>query len=306
MKIDRLLGIIVLLIHKKRMKAVDLSNYFEVAERTIYRDMETLSRAGIPILSIAGKEGGYELMPRFRLDKKYLTLDDLLSIQWALNSVQQATGFEEIHQLVLKINQLIEPSAMKEKSIQLDMSSTTIQMEHVKTIYNAIQNGDVLRICYVDHRGTETDRSIEPMGIYLKDGFWYTWAYCLLRNELRVFKLTRIVDIYLTGCSFIRRPFVIEDIDANRGQSVESETTTFTAYLQFNSCMRAKVLDDFREEEIINNQDGKLSIAKEFYSMDQAISQILSYGNQVRIIYPKELMTTFIEHIEEIRQLYNE
>ncbi|MFA1822150.1 helix-turn-helix transcriptional regulator [Virgibacillus oceani] len=192
MKIDRLLGITVLLIHKKRMKAVELSDYFEVAERTIYRDMETLNRAGIPILSIMGKEGGYELMPRFRLDKKYLTLDDLLSIQWALKSVQQVIGFEEIQNLVSKINRLIDPSEMKEKSIQFDISSPTIQMKHIQTIYHAIQNNEVLRIRYVDHKGNETDRSIEPMGVYLKDHFWYTWAYCLLRDKLRVFKLTRI------------------------------------------------------------------------------------------------------------------
>lgn len=91
MKIDRLLGIIVLLIHRKRMKAAELSKYFEVSERTIYRDIDSLNRAGFPILSLPGQEGCYELMDGFKLDKRYLTLDELLSMQWALVSVEKAT-----------------------------------------------------------------------------------------------------------------------------------------------------------------------------------------------------------------------
>jgi predicted DNA-binding transcriptional regulator YafY len=308
LKIDRLLGIIVLLIHKQRMKAMELSHYFEVSERTIYRDMETICRAGIPVHSIPGKAGGYELMPRFRLDKKYLTLDDLLSIQWALKSVEQATGFEDIHQLVLKINHLIDTDSMKENNISLHISPSNIQIQLIQPIYTAIQNNEVLNIRYVDHMGNETERSIEPMGIYFKDRFWYTWAYCLFRDELRVFKLTRIVEAHHTGRSFNRRPYVIEDVDAKRGakknETVNSERSCFTVHLQFNSRMRARVLDEFRSEEINNHQDGTIHVTKDFYTMEQAISEILSYGKQVRIIHPQALIAKFIKHIEDMKQLY--
>ncbi|MFD2132144.1 helix-turn-helix transcriptional regulator [Pseudogracilibacillus auburnensis] len=122
MKFDRLLGIIVLLIHRKRIKAVELSRYFEVSERTIYRDIDSLNRAGVPIVSLPGQEGGYELMDGFKLDKKYLTLDELLSIQWALKSIEKATGFEDINDLISKINQLIDPVLTQGKNIQLQIS----------------------------------------------------------------------------------------------------------------------------------------------------------------------------------------
>lgn len=122
MKFDRLLGIIVLLIHRKRIKAVELSRYFEVSERTIYRDIDSLNRAGVPIVSLPGQEGGYELMDGFKLDKKYLTLDELLSIQWALKSIEKATGFEDINDLISKIDQLIDPVLTQGKNIQLQIS----------------------------------------------------------------------------------------------------------------------------------------------------------------------------------------
>lgn len=192
LKIERLLGIIVLLIHRKRMKAVDLSRYFEVSERTIYRDIDSLNRAGIPIVSLPGQEGGYELMDGFKLDKKYLTLDELLSIQWALKSIEKATGFEDINELISKINQLIDSPTQ-------DKNHSNNSSQYIQTIYKSIQNCSVNKIRYVDQKGNETERDIEPMGIFLKDYHWYTWAYCLLRNELRVFKLTRIIEICNTN-----------------------------------------------------------------------------------------------------------
>lgn len=300
LKIDRLLGIIVLLIHRKKMKAADLSRYFEVSERTIYRDIDSLNRAGFPIVSLPGQEGGYELMDGFRLDKSHLTLEDLFSITWSLKSMEQATGFEDISKLISKINKFIDSTPIEDPKIQLHFSNAK---NHIQTIYKAIQHSKVIEISYIDHKGKETKRAIEPMGIYLSDSNWYTWAYCLLREELRVFKITRIIEANNTTRSFNRRPFVIEDIDANREKSVKNRTP-FTVHLQFKNRTRAKVLDDFREKEITSNQDGTINVVRDYYTMDQAISQILSYGNQVRIIYPKELITKLTKHIEQIKQLY--
>ncbi len=184
------------------MKAVELSRYFEVSERTIYRDIDSLNRAGIPIVSLPGQEGGYELMDGFKLDKKYLTLDELLSIQWALKSIEKATGFEDINELISKINQLIDPVLVQDKNVQLHISHSNNSTYHIQTIYKSIQNCSVITIRYIDHKGDETERSIEPMGVFLKDYHWYTWAYCLLRNDLRIFKLTRIVEAYNTNRFF--------------------------------------------------------------------------------------------------------
>lgn len=147
------------------MKAVDLSRYFEVSERTIYRDIDSLNRAGIPIVSLPGQEGGYELMDGFKLDKKYLTLDELLSIQWALKSIEKATGFEDINELISKINQLID-SPTQDKNIPLQISHSNNSSQYIQTIYKSIQNCSVIKIRYVDQKGNETERDIEPMGIF--------------------------------------------------------------------------------------------------------------------------------------------
>src|SRR5699024_8598676 len=134
-------------------------------------------------------------MDGFKLDKKYLTLDELLSIQWALKSIEKATGFEDINDLISKINQLIDPVPTQDKNIQLQIAHSN-NSQHIQTIYKSIQECRVIKIRYVDHKGNETERAIESMGIFLKDYHWYTWGYCLLRNELRMFKLTRIVETF--------------------------------------------------------------------------------------------------------------
>ncbi|MEZ2660868.1 helix-turn-helix transcriptional regulator [Aneurinibacillus aneurinilyticus] len=306
MKIERLLGIIVLLIHRKRMKAVDLSRYFEVSERTIYRDIDSLNRAGIPIVSLPGQEGGYELMDGFKLDKKYLTLDELLSIQWALKSIERATGFEDINELISKINQLIDSVPTQDKNIQLQISHSNNSSQHIQTIYKSIQNCSVIKIRYVDHKGNETERDIESMGIFLKDYHWYTWAYCLLRNELRVFKLTRIIETYNTNRYFTRRPYTIEDIYEKENGKSGSSIRPFTVCLQFSREMRAHVLDNFQKDEIVNNPNGTIIVKKNYYTIDKAMTQIISFGNKVRIIYPKEVIQKFIKCLDDIKKLYKD
>ncbi|ERI10764.1 HTH domain protein [Aneurinibacillus aneurinilyticus ATCC 12856] len=288
------------------MKAVDLSRYFEVSERTIYRDIDSLNRAGIPIVSLPGQEGGYELMDGFKLDKKYLTLDELLSIQWALKSIEKATGFEDINELISKINQLIDSVPTQDKNIQLQISHSNNSSQHIQTIYKSIQNCSVIKIRYVDHKGNETERDIESMGIFLKDYHWYTWAYCLLRNELRVFKLTRIIETYNTNRYFTRRPYTIEDIYEKENGKSGSSIRPFTVCLQFSREMRAHVLDNFQKDEIVNNPNGTIIVKKNYYTIDKAMTQIISFGNKVRIIYPKEVIQKFIKCLDDIKKLYKD
>ncbi|WP_277679072.1 helix-turn-helix transcriptional regulator [Gracilibacillus dipsosauri] len=306
MKIERLLGIIVLLIYRKRMKAVNLSRYFEVSERTIYRDIDSLQRAGIPIVSLPGQEGGYELTDQFKWDKKYLSLEELLSIRWALESMEKATGFEDMNELVSKINQLIDSDPTQDKNIQIQLSHSNHRSQHIQTIYKSIQNSNVIKIRYVDHQGKETEREIESMGIFLKDYHWYLWAYCLLRKELRIFKLARILNIHPTNRYFTRRPYTMEDIyekeDGISGNSIEP----FTVCFQFNREMRAQVLDNFQKDEIVVNPNGTFIVKKKYYTMDKAIIQILRFGNKVRIIYPKELVQKFTKCLDDMKDLYRE
>ncbi|MCH1639870.1 YafY family transcriptional regulator [Paenibacillus timonensis] len=304
MKIERLLGIIVLLIHRKRMKAEDLSRYFEVSERTIYRDIESLHRAGIPIVSLSGQDGGYELMDGFKWDKTYLTLDDLLSIQWALRSVEKATGFEDIHELISKINLLIDTVPAQDPSIQLQISHSNNSSQHIQALYKSIQNCTVIRIRYVDHKGSETVRDMEPMGIFLKDYHWYTWGYCLLRKELRVFKLTRIIETYNTNRYFTRRAYTIEDLYGK--EDGKADSGIITVCLQFSQEMRAQVLDHFQKDEIMNHPDGTILVKKNYYTVDKAIAQIIGFGNKVSIIYPEELIQTFIACLDDIKKLYTD
>lgn len=287
------------------MKAVELSRYFEVSERTIYRDIDSLNRAGIPIVSLPGQEGGYELMDGFKLDKKYLTLEELLSIQWALKSIERATGFEDINKLISKINHLIDSVPTQDQNIELQISNSRNLSEHIQSVYKSIQNCSVMKMRYVDHKGSETARDIEPMGIFLKDYHWYTWAYCLLRNELRIFKLTRIIEIVNTNHNFTRRPYTIEDI-YEKEEGAGRGISPFEVCLQFSQEVRAQVLDNFQEDEIESMPDGTIIVKKNYYNIDKAFTQIISFGNKVRIIYPKELIQNFVLNLDDIKILYKD
>lgn len=121
MKLDRLLAITMTLLNQPRISATDLSKRFEVSLRTIYRDMEAINQAGIPIVSFAGSEGGYEIMQGYRLEKQVLSLEDFSSICSALRGVRSATDQSEIDRLIERIGVLMpEPSTTRDQ-IYMDL-----------------------------------------------------------------------------------------------------------------------------------------------------------------------------------------
>lgn len=88
MKIERLISMIMILLRRELVSATELAKIFKVTTRTIYRDVETLSMANIPIYTVQGRDGGIGLMPTYKVDKKLLTSKDLQNILTALHGVE--------------------------------------------------------------------------------------------------------------------------------------------------------------------------------------------------------------------------
>ncbi|CAN7719459.1 HTH domain-containing protein [Paenibacillus sp. LjRoot153] len=114
MKLDRLLSIIILLLNRRRMQAKELAERFEVSLRTIYRDIEAINGAGIPIVTYQGTNGGIGVAEGYRLDRNVMTNDELAAIVTALRSTSTSYGNEQHLQLMEKINSVIPPAFSEE------------------------------------------------------------------------------------------------------------------------------------------------------------------------------------------------
>ena len=221
MKIDRLLSIIVILLNKDNITAKELANRFEVSVRTIYRDIETINLAGIPIVSSQGRDGGFSILDNYRMSHQLLTLDDMTSIIIALKNIGNFSENENIDITIDKISNIVPKDKKQEfdyhfnELIICDLPwgyrSNSKDKEKYRIIYEAIREERLVNIEYRDPYGKITERKIEPMSLVLKGLNWYVFSYCNSRNDYRFFRLSRIHKINILEKRFNRRDISYEE-----------------------------------------------------------------------------------------------
>lgn len=305
MRLDRLFAITMMLLNRKRISATDLAARFEVSLRTIYRDMETINRAGIPVVSFSGSDGGYEIMQSYRLDRQYLSLEDLYSIYSALRGMQSATGDTGIAELLDRVGALISDKlhALDTSGMLVDFAPASGSKEHLRTLHLAIKECRLVQLEYMDIHGSETQRMVEPMGLYLKSGAWYLWGYCRVRSALRVFRLSRMNRVRIMSETFSRRGLSIADVDADRTRS--GSPPYIRVRLRFQAAVKTRVRDEFLPDQLTSGPDGTILADACYYTKESAIRHVMSYGTSITLLEPSELVDDLRRHIAEIAKNYS-
>lgn len=152
---------------------------------------------------------------------------------------------------------------------------------------------------YMDHQGTETFRTVEPMGLFLKSSSWYLWAFCRVRVALRVFRLSRIRNVKVLPQTFTRRKLSIEDVDKDRRPAER-----MTVKLVFQPSVKARGRDEFEPDSIRPNDDGTSQVTAYYYTMEQAIRHIIGFADQSKVLEPPELMAAIRSQADRIARLY--
>ncbi|WNR44450.1 helix-turn-helix transcriptional regulator [Paenibacillus roseipurpureus] len=310
MKIDRLLAITMLLLNRRRISAKELSERFEVSLRTIYRDVEAINQAGIPVVSYAGLSGGYEIMDQYRIDRQFLSLEELQSIIVGLKGIRASIGDQEIGGLLDKVGALIAKSehptaAQLGSQLILDMNpwgSGHQNKEHLPLLRTAIRETKLVSFSYLSSQSKASTRTIEPMGIVVKGFGWYLYGYCLLRNDFRVFRLSRMGDVEVHSQTFERKQETIEQLEYGRGE--RSDRTLIRLVLHAQPNVRAQVEDYFRPEDIALQPDGTLMITATQPDEPWLHGMLLGYGPSLRILEPPHIAVIIKEKAEKIVALY--
>ncbi|QJC50539.1 YafY family transcriptional regulator [Paenibacillus albicereus] len=304
MKLDRLLAITMLLLSQSRVNASELSRRFEVSLRTIYRDMEAINQAGVPIVSFPGTDGGYELMPGYRIEKQMLTLEEFGSIIAALRGMRSAAGVEEIDRLLERISALAgrRPDSLPESPLDLDHSPLPRDRPRMAALHGAIREQRLVSFSYLNSQGQETERTAEPMGLFMKNAVWYLYGYCLLRSGLRVFRLSRMLRLERLERGFARRPYTLQDIE--RQFMDRTDFRRIEAELIFRPEVRTRVRDEFGYEPVEDLEGGFSRVAAGFSSLEKALQTVLSYGSRVEAKSPPELVERVRTELLDAARLY--
>ncbi len=294
MKIERLLAIVTLLMSKRRMSATELAKHFEVSLRTIYRDLETINTAGIPIVAYPGSCGGYEIMESFTIDRQYVSLDELATLIAALKGVQSSAAERQVGPLLEKIKSLVSTGSEKRGTarshpIVYDFNPwghTEESMRRVNQLREAIESRQRVTFLYTKYQGEAQKRTVEPVTLILKGYVWYVYGYCEWRQAYRLFRLSRMADLMVQKDTFHPHQHTGEALKWLEEWNQEEQVMLV---LEFSQSVHVRVRDMFRPEEIETKEDGTL-LVKTMASHDEWLyGMLLSFGDALYVMEPESV-----------------
>lgn len=294
---NRLFEIVYILIQKKKVTAKELANKFEVSTRTIYRDIETLSRANIPIYATKGKEGGIEILDEYVLNKMLLTEEEQNQILFALQGIKKVAGQNE-KDILEKLSRLFNKKA--DDWIRIEFSNwgkDKEKEERFNKIKAAILNKNRIKFEYYNTNEEKSERIVEPLQIWFKDKSWYLIAFCKLKQDYRIFKIARIKEIKILEEHFKR-----ELQQENKKEEYKFKTVTLE--LEISKKMAYRVYDEFEDSEINKKDDGSFIINVEYPENEWVYGYILSFGEYVKVLSPERVKRTIKDKIEKILKNY--
>lgn len=280
MQESRLFGILYRLINSGQSTSAQLAKEFEVSQRTIYRDIDALSAAGIPVYAESGRNGGIRLMKNFVLNKAVFSEKEKQDILSALQSLNAAGNIDN-SKTIAKLSALFETNAENwfeaDFSRWCSQSSDNIKFEQLK---NAVIQYKCVNITYAGSGKETGSRKIHPLKLMYKSKAWYLKAYCTERQDFRTFRLNRIISVEPLDESFTPMPYPEE----------KTQPPNLTEFVfRFSAKAAYRVYDEFDLSQIHFEENGDLTVSTEMPYDSWIIGFLLSVSTDVEIIKPVSL-----------------
>lgn len=302
MKIDRLIGILSVLLQEEKTTAPELAERFEVSKRTINRDIEDLCKAGIPVRTAQGTGGGISIMDGYRMDRTILTSKDMQMILAGLRSLDSVSGSSYYSQLMEKIQAGSSEFITGRDSILIDLSSWYRESlaPKIETIQDAIGNRHLIRFRYYAPSG-ESDRTVEPYYLVFRWSNWYLWGWCLKRKDFRMFKLNRMDGVQKTEKIFECRDATMPDLSNEKifpgGIKVKA---------LFEPDQKWRLVEEFGPSCFTETDDGRLLFTADYTDMENLITWILTFGDKVEVLETKEARKKIALMVQKMTTIYKE
>lgn len=301
MKIDRMIGILSILLQKDKTTIPELAQHFEVSERTISRDLDSLGMAGIPLTTSRGTGGGVSIMDGYRIDRTVLTGSEMQAILAGLKGLDSVSGTNRYAQLMEKLSAGSSDVLPVGSHILINLASwskTRIadQMERIGT---AIEQHRRIHFHYASPSG-ESDRILEPAYLLFEWSSWYVYGFDLTREDWRLFKLSRATDLTL-GESFSPKVAPMPDLSNDR---VFPEHIRLRALVQPQ--YRFRIIEEYGADAYTEQADGRLLFSFGFTNREHLLSWVLSFGEGIELLEPRELRSELRSFGEMLSEMYRE
>jgi predicted DNA-binding transcriptional regulator YafY len=305
MQIERLFRIIYYLLDKKNVTAKELADYLEVSKRTVFRDIDILSLSGIPVYAGKGNKGGIRLMDNFVLNKSVITereQNEILSALQGLSTVKT----EETEQVLQKLSSFFNKASPNWFEVDFSSWGDGSGISDFANIKTAIFDKRIIEFDYFNTYGEKRHRRVEPIQLWFKSKAWYLKGFCLEKQGVRLYKLSRTKNLIVTGDIFSERNLVNPDEDLDNGIRQKYADNAVTLVMKISPEMTYRVYDYYGEEDIIKNDDGSLTVTQREPEDNGMYGFILSFGEYAEVLEPEHIRDIIKEKALKISKKYSE
>lgn len=301
MQIERLVQMVFYIVSHRQVTARELSEFFGVSTRTVYRDIDTLSVAGIPVTSTKGTGGGISLMEGYAIDRSLISREEQQSICQGLRMLQ-AAKYPDAEMAWHKLTAIFKNTSETDW-LEVDFSywgSDDTEKIKISDLQFAIRNKHVITFLYFNSELKKSERAIEPLRLVFKSHAWYIVGYCRKKEEIRTFRLSRIKHLRVLPDLFERELPVDYSLTAAGSKHCPDPVLK----LRFSPEIAHRLYDEFQEDQIRLCSDGSYYVTIPLALNNWTFHYLLSFGKYVEILEPKEARTMLRERAADIVKLY--
>ena len=312
MKIDRLLGILNILVNTDRITIKELAERFEVSKRTVFRDLDTLNKSGIPIVAYSGIGGGVSVVEGYKHKKSIFSRNDIKNIFTALSGLMSINTNNDLVNLMAKIIPEETETMYSESDYLIDLSSwfqDSITQKRVADLHEAIENHKCICIEYIS-KSSRKMRTIHPYKLVFKQSYWYLYGFCEENNEFRLFKINRIVSYKIMNinfnCKSIKKINFRNDFGATLFHPQDSRTL-YNVKLEYDITNEFFLTDkiDAKFFQRKNNEESGCIIF-EVSDLDWTADLVISMQDKVKVIFPLQLKEKVKLRIKKMAEIYKD
>jgi predicted DNA-binding transcriptional regulator YafY len=298
----------MLLLERGKMSAPELAEIFEVTPRTIYRDIETINLAGIPIVTYPGLHGGIGIMESYKVDKRLFTTSDIRTLLIGLSGIQSALGNSETNNALAKIKGMVPNEQLSEaekhaKHISIDLTpwQKDDKLEHsLQLIQSAMEQKTIIHFDYTNAQGISSRREVEPYRLLYKGNSWYLQGFCYHRNEFRTFRLYRIARLSHAEQTFTPREFEMQALD----NSFSSNFPSIKVKILIDTIVKETIAGNYGEG-VITSQEGDRYIAEiSLMDSEQGYNSLLLLGEHCECLEPPHIRKYIMDKAAVILAVY--
>ncbi|MEU1729125.1 YafY family protein [Nonomuraea sp. NPDC005692] len=317
------MSILLMLQTRRRVTAQELADVFEVSVRTVYRDMDALSAAGVPLYGEPGHDGGYRLLGGFLVRLNGLTEGEAESLfltglpgaaaDLGLGAIVTAAELKLMSALPTELRDRAERFAERFHLDAPPWYGEEDRTPYLTAVADAVWGERVVRMRYFRWAEPhEVTRAVEPLGLVLKAGHWYLVARS--EGRIRPYRISRILDLQVLEEQFARpRRFALaeywqtylESFDERRHQDTATIRLSPDALASLPDLMDRAVVQAARDTATAADSDGWIQVTIPIESIDRAVASILRLGADVEVLAPADLRERLTDTLTAMTRIYD-